>query len=52
MRHDLALTFAGHRSNDTVFEWKTGQGLHRKPHAERRAKPEHRTGEDAGEAHP
>lgn len=35
-----------------LFEWKGCQGLHRKPHAERRAKPEHRTGEDAGEANP
>jgi len=35
-----------------LFEWKGCQGHARKPHAERRAKPEHRTGEDVGEAEP
>ena len=31
---------------------KPGQGRDRKPHAEHRAQPEHRTGEDHGAAHP
>ena len=34
------------------LEWRGCQGLDRKPHAERRAQPEPRTGEDRGEANP
>ncbi len=40
------------RGSGGLLEWKGCQGLDRKPHAERRAKPEHRTGEDRGEANP